>query len=192
MRHEFCTNGYENQKWSINRMTIRIRQEPKMAEATWTVKEGRRGRAGRAEGTLKSGPTIKRANYPPSHKCTPSNIFFLRSLREHSKRTRALAYASCISRRRARIMPRKSPRMHIIYTDRDHASSRLARPEGNAGKGRRKGKRGDKGKLIKLRVPHDVAFTRPNLPRKHICSGKVPADPRAPRASALFVAARIF
>lgn len=116
MRHEFCTNGYRNQKRSINRITMRVRHEPKMAEATpRTVKEGRRRRAERTGGTLKSGPAIKRANYPPSHKCTPSNIFFLRSLREHSKRTRALAYASCISRRRARIMPRKSPRMHIIY-----------------------------------------------------------------------------
>lgn len=86
-----------------------------------SVKKGRRrARKGgewarRGKRALKSGPAIKRANYPPSHKCTPSNIFFLRSLREHSKRTQALAYASCISRRRARIMPCKSPRMHIIY-----------------------------------------------------------------------------
>lgn len=167
---------------------MRVRHEPKMAEATRTVKEGRRGRAERAGGTLKSGPTIKRANYPPSHKCTPSNIFFLRSLREHSKRTRALAYASCISRRRARIMPRKSPRMHIIYGSGSCIESARA-GRGKRGKGT---PRGDKGKLIKLRVPHDLAFTRPNLPRKHICSGKVPTDPRAPRASALFVAARIF
>lgn len=114
---------------------------------------------------MKSGPAIKRANYPPSHKCAPSNIFFLRSLREHSKRTRALAYASCISRRRARIMPRKSPRMHIIYGSGSCIES---------ARGARHGGGGDKGRLIKLRVPRDVAFTRPNLPRKHICSGKVP------------------
>jgi len=176
MRHEFYTNGYRNQKRSINRITMRIRHEPKMAEATRTVKEGRRGRAGRTGGTLKSGPAIKRANYPPSHKCTPSNIFFLRSLREHSKRTRALAYASCISKRRAHIMPRKSPRMHIIYGSGSCIES---------ARGPRKTRetvRGDKGRLIKLRVPHDVAFTRPNLPRKHICSGKVPTDSQAPRA----------
>lgn len=182
MRREFCTNGYRNQKGSINRITMRVRHEPKMAGATRTVKEGRRGRA---EGTLKSGPAIKRANYPPSHKCTPSNIFFLRSLREHSKRTRALAYASCISRRRARIMPRKSPRMHIIYGSGSCIESARR-------KRRRETARGDKGRLIKLRVPHDVAFTRPNLPRKHICSGKVPTDLQPPRAPVLFVAARIF
>lgn len=40
MRHEFCTNGYRNQKRSINRITMRVRHEPKMAEATpRTVKE---------------------------------------------------------------------------------------------------------------------------------------------------------
>lgn len=129
---------------------------------------------------MKSGPAIKRANYPPSHKCTLSNIFFLRSLREHSKRTRALAYASCISRRRARIMPRKSPRMHIIYGSGSCIESargpRETRARETGGRG------GDEGRLIKLRVPHDVAFTRPNLPRKHICSEKVSADLQAPRA----------
>lgn len=170
---------------------MRVRHEPKMAEATRTVKEGRqgwKGGQGGCRGTLKSGPAIKRANYPPSHKCTPSNIFFLRSLREHSKRTRALAYASCISRRRARIMPRKSPRMHIIYGSGSCIESARGPRETREGDG----ERGQGGRLIKLRVPHDVAFTRPNLPRKHICSGKVPADPQAPCAPALFVAARIF
>jgi len=162
------------------------------------VKEGRRGRTG---GTLKSGPAIKRANYPPSRKCTPSNIFFLRSLREHSKRTRALAYASCISRRRARIMPRKSPRMHIIYGSGSYVESARGlrgtrNAEGRRGgrqAGRKEGGTGEE-RLIKLRVPRDVAFTRPNLPRKHICSGKprpILEQRERARVLALFVAARV-
>jgi len=57
--------------------------QPAGADQKWrAVKEGRRGRT---RGTLKSGPAIKRANYPPSRECTPSNIFFLRSLREHTR-----------------------------------------------------------------------------------------------------------
>lgn len=55
---------------------------------------------------------------------------------------------------------------------------------GSAGRGKRgmlrggegRGRGEDKERLIKLRVPRDVAFTRPNLPQKHICSAKVPTD----------------
>lgn len=54
------------------------------------------------------------------------------------------------------------------------------------------GGRKDKERLIKLRVPRDVPFTRSNLPQKHICSAKVPTDSRASRTLAPFVVARIF
>lgn len=108
---------------------------------------------------MKSGPAIKRANYPPSHKCTPSNIFFLRSLREHSKRTRALAYASCISRRRARIMPRKSPRMHIIYGSGSCIESARGPRETQEGDGERGQGEANKAKGAPRRRIYSAKFT---------------------------------
>lgn len=139
--------------------------------------KGRMERGGGRGGTLKSGPAIKRANYPPSHKCTPSNIFFLRSLREHSKRTRALAYASCISRRRwAHIMPRKSPRMHIIYGSGSCIeSSWVVRVEGNAPARQRERQRGEGGRGETNKAK--------GAPRRRIYSAKFTAKTYLPRAS---------
>jgi len=77
-------------------------------------------------------------------------------------------------------MPRKSPRMHTLYTDRDHTSGVGSRIEGNA--------RGEanKAKSAPRRRIYSAKFTA-----KTYLLGKAPADPRAARARALFVAARV-
>lgn len=76
MRHEFCTNGYQNQKRSINRITMRVRHEPKMAEATRTVKEGQRGRAGRDERDIEKRSCDQESQLPTLAQVHPVEHIF--------------------------------------------------------------------------------------------------------------------